>query len=181
MSAQSWSLGPRDGDLRLYTGVAGPAARMGHRLTIGFSSWQATVQWRADTPVAVRMTVPVDALQVLSGEGGVTPLTGPEKAVARSNALKTLEVKKHPEIVFSAEEITKTAGGYRLAGSLQIHGTIRPRTVDLTVEDTGDVWAMAVDTSVSQAEFGVKPYSLLMGTLRVADEVVVGFTGTRRK
>ena len=36
-------------------------------------------------------------------------------------------------------------------------------------------------SSVSQAEFGVKPYSLLMGTLRVADEVVVGFTGTRRK
>ena len=27
----------------------------------------------------------------------------------------------------------------------------------------------------------LSPYSLLMGTLRVADEVAVGFTGTRRK
>lgn len=40
---------------------------------------------------------------------------------------------------------------------------------------------MAVETPVSQGEFGVKPYSLLMGTLRVADEVVVSFEGKQAK
>ena len=181
MTAASWSLGPSDGVLRIRTGVAGPAARMGHRLTIGVTQWRATVRWKGDKPVAAELTVPVDALQVLQGEGGVTPLTGAEKAIARANALKTLEAKKFPEIRFNAKEITPTPDGYRLSGSLEIHGRTRPRSVDLRVEDAGDFWQMAAQTPVSQEEFGVKPYSLLMGTLRVADEVVVSFEGKQAK
>ena len=80
-----------------------------------------------------------------------------------------------------AEEITPTPDGYRLSGSLEIHGRTRPRSVDLRVEDAGDFWQMAAQTPVSQEEFGVKPYSLLMGTLRVADEVVVSFEGKQAK
>lgn len=181
MTKATWSLGPSDGDLRILTGVAGPAAKMGHRLTIGVTSWRASVEWSDDRPVAVELTVPVDSIQVLGGEGGVTPLTGPEKAVARINALKTLEAKKYPEIRFTAEEISATADGYRLTGLLEIHGTTRPRSVDLKVGDNGHSWAMALQASVSQAEFGIKPYSLLMGTMRVADEVLVAFEGMHRK
>lgn len=181
MTKATWSLGPSDGDLRIHTGVAGPAAKMGHRLTIGVTSWRASVVWSQDKPVAVELTVPVDSIQVLGGEGGVTPLSGPEKAVARMNALKTLEAKKYPEIRFTAEEISTTADGYRLTGFLEIHGTRRPRSVDLRVGDNGDSWAMALQASVSQAEFGIKPYSLLMGTMRVADEVLVAFEGMHRK
>lgn len=181
MTKTTWSLGPSDGDLRIHTGVAGPAAKMGHRLTIGVTAWRASVAWSDDQPVAVELTVSVNSIQVVGGEGGVTPLTAPEKAVARLNALKTLEVKKYPEIRFTAEHISKTADGYRLTGPLEIHGTIRPRSVDLRVGDNGDSWAMALQSSVSQAEFGIKPYSLLMGSLRVADEVLVGFEGMHRK
>lgn len=45
MTKATWSLGPSDGDLRIHTGVAGPAAKMGHRLTIGVTSWRARVVW----------------------------------------------------------------------------------------------------------------------------------------
>jgi polyisoprenoid-binding protein YceI len=170
-----------EGELQILTGVAGPAAKMGHRLTIAMASWRADVQWRGKQPVAVELVVDVESLQVIKGEGGVTPLSGPEKGVVRSNALKALDVKKYPQITFTAEGITKTAPGYRLDGTVQIHGTSRPQTVDLAVEESGDVWVMSASVPVLQTQFGVKPYSLFVGSLKVADEVNLRFTARHRK
>jgi len=150
---------------------------MGHRLTIAVD-WQATVHWDSDEPVAVELTVDVGSLTVQSGEGGVTGLSGPEKALARSNALKSLDAKRFPHIRFQAGSIEKVDGGYRLDGSLEIHGTTRDREIDLHVADTADGWQMSCDAVVSHAEFGIKPYSLMMGAMKVADEVAVSFTAS---
>ena len=181
MKESIWSLDAANGELRIRTGVAGRAARAGHRLTIGMQSWQATVRWAGDKPKGAELTVAVDSLAVLSGEGGIKPLAGPEKGVARSNALKSLDAKQYPQIRFVAEDIAKTADGYRLTGTTEIHGTARPQVVDLRVEDRGDVWALSAQVPITQSDFGVKPYSLLMGALRVADEVTVEFAATRPK
>ena len=177
MSTSVWSLDATSGELLIRTGVAGPAAKMGHRLTIAMRSWQATVQWRGQQPASAELVVDVDSLEVVSGEGGVTPLTGPERAVARSNALKSLDAKKYPQIRFTAEEITATDGGYRLAGTLEIHGKTRPLEVDLAVADRGGQWEMSLSTPVMQSDYGIKPYSLMLGSLKVADEVTVQFNG----
>jgi polyisoprenoid-binding protein YceI len=170
-----------EGELQILTGVTGPAAKMGHRLTIAMASWRADVQWRGKQPVAVELVVDVDSLQVIKGEGGVTPLSGPEKGVVRSNALKALDVKKHPQIRFNAEGITKTVTGYRLDGTVQIHGTSRPQSVDLAVEESGDIWVMSASVPVRQTQFGVKPYSLFVASLKVADEVNLRFTARHPK
>jgi polyisoprenoid-binding protein YceI len=177
----AWTLTAAEGELQILTGVAGPAAKMGHRLTIAMASWRADVQWRGKQPTAVELVVDVDSLQVIKGEGGVTPLSGPEKGVVRSNALKSLNVKKYPQITFSAQDITQTATGYRLAGTVEIHGTSRPQTVDLAVEESGGGWVMSASTPVLQTQFGVKPYSLFVGSLKVADEVNVRFTARHPK
>lgn len=178
MSPKDWSLDPSCGQLHVLTGVAGPAAKMGHRLTIDIRSWRASVSWRGTRPIAVELSADTDSLTVVSGEGGVTPLTPPERALARSNALKSLDAKKYPRITFSTETISKTSEGYRLAGTLEIHGTTRPQTVDVGVEDLGDRWSMTARVTVTQSEFGVKPYSLMMGALKVADAVTIDFAGT---
>lgn len=181
MAASAWTLDASSGELQIRTGVAGRAAKMGHRLTIGMRSWKATVAWQGGEPTTAELVVEVDSLEVLKGEGGVTPLAGPEKGVARSNALKSLDAKKFPQIRFSAEDITTTAAGYRMVGTLEIHGTSRPQTVDLTVQDRGDSLALAAEVPVKQTDFGVKPYSLLMGSMKVADEVTIAFSATHPK
>ena len=181
MTESRWTLTAADGELQVLTGVGGPAAKMGHRLTIAMASWRAGVTWRANKPVAADLVIEVDSLQVLKGEGGVTPLSGPEKVVVRSNALKSLEVKKHPQIRFSAEDIAKTATGYRMTGAVEIHGTSRPQVVDLAVDKDGDTWVMSTQVPVVQTQFGIKPYSLFMGTLKIDDEVTVKFTARHPK
>jgi polyisoprenoid-binding protein YceI len=177
----AWKLTAAEGELQVLTGVAGPAAKMGHRLTIAFASWRADVHWRGKQPTSAELVVDVDSLKVLKGEGGVTPLSGSEKAVVRANALKALDIKKYPQITFVTEEITKAVAGYRLDGTVEIHGMSRPQTVDLAVEDSGGVWVMSAEVPVVQTQFGVKPYSLFVGSLKVADEVGLRFTARHRK
>ncbi|WP_099022445.1 YceI family protein [Mycolicibacterium palauense] len=179
-----WGLDASDGELTVHTGVDGRAARMGHRLTIRMQTWRIAVDWNGDVPVSGQLVVDVDSLQVLSGEGGVTPLSGPEKGIARSNALKTLGAEKFPTIEFSAETIAARPGGYRLSGPLRIHGVSRAIEVDLDVDQDGEggsQWQMSTSATVSQRDFGIKPYSMMMGTMKVADEVTVRFAAHRSK
>jgi polyisoprenoid-binding protein YceI len=174
-----WTLNPDDGELLVRTMVAGRAAKMGHRLTIAMKRWQATVQWSGGEPVSAQLTVDVDSLEVLRGDGGLTPLSGPEKILVRSNALRQLGAGRFPQICFDADAIEQSQDGYRLAGTLQIRGNTRDQVIDLRTEDLGDAWRLSTQAIVRQSEFGVKPYSLVMGSLKVADDVTVSFTGRR--
>jgi polyisoprenoid-binding protein YceI len=171
-----WTLDASDGELLIRTGVTGRAARMGHRLTIAMKSWQATVGWAGAEPVSAQLAVEVDSFEVLRGEGGVKGLSGPEKALVKSNALKSLNAGRYPEIRFTADTIDKTGEGYRLTGKLHIRGKSRKHVIDLRTEDLSGAWRMSAESSVRQTEYGVKPYSLLVGSVRVADEVSVSFT-----
>ncbi|MBV8293785.1 MAG: YceI family protein [Mycobacterium sp.] len=176
-----WTIDASDGELLVHTGVAGRAAKMGHRLTIAMKRWQATVTWSDGEPAAAQLEVDVDSLDVLRGEGGLTPLSGPEKILVRSNALRQLGAGRFPQICFAADTIDQSQDGYRLAGTLQIRGKTRPQVIDLRTEDLGDVWQLSSEAVVRQSEFGVKPYSLLMGSLKVADDVTVSFSAQRAK
>lgn len=176
-----WTLNGSDGELLLRTGVTGRAAKMGHRLTIAMQHWQATVQWAEGEPARAELTVDVGSLQVLHGEGGVKALSGPEKALVRSNTLKSLDANHFPRISFRAESIEKRPDGYRLSGTLQVRGKERPQEIELCTADLGDTWRMSTETVVRQSDFGVKPYSLLMGSLKVANEVSVSFTAEHAK
>jgi polyisoprenoid-binding protein YceI len=177
----TWTLEPADGELLIRTGVAGRAARMGHRLTIEMSRWRATVRWSGDKPVSAELVVGVDSLEVLRGEGGVKGLSGPEKGVVRSNAMKSLRAKRFSEIRFSADNVVQTGDGYRLDGTLHIQDKARGHVVELHTKDLGDAWRFSVESRVRQSDFGIKPYSVLMGSVRVADEVTVSFSAVRAK
>ena len=181
MTGSVSTLDDTDGELILRTGVSGRAARMGHRLTIAMKRWQATVNWAGARPVAAEFVVEVDSFEVLRGEGGVKALSGPEKALVKSNALKSLGVNRYPQIRFAVDTLEQTDAGYRLTGTLQIHGTTRDRVIVLRAEDLGDAWRLSTRAAVRQSDFGVKSHSMLMGSLKVRDEVTVSFTATRAK
>ncbi|OBG76996.1 MULTISPECIES: YceI family protein [unclassified Mycobacterium] len=176
-----WTIGPSDGELTLRTAVAGRAARMGHRLTIAMRRWRATVTWRGDEPVAAELAVEVESFDVLRGDGGVKGLSGPEKVLVRANAMKSIEASRFPDIRFVAGAVEPTADGYRLVGELTIHGRSHQHVIELRTEDLGDSWRMSANTTVRQTDYGIKPYSLLMGSVQVADDVSIAFTAVHAK
>jgi polyisoprenoid-binding protein YceI len=181
LSREAWDLDGSDGELLIRTGVAGRAAQLGHRLTIAMLRWRVTVQWHAEEPVGAELTGDVDSLEVVRGDGGLTPLSGPEKILVRGNALRSLNARRFPRIGFAATTIEQTGDGYRLTGTLTIHGKTRPQIVDVCTEDLGDSWRLSSETVIRQTDFGIKPYSQLLGSLKVADKVTVAFTAQHAK
>jgi polyisoprenoid-binding protein YceI len=176
-----WTLDPADGELRLRTGVKGRAARMGHRLTIAMTRWQATVRFAGADPVAAELAVEADSFEVVSSQGGLKGLSGPEKALVRSNALSSLGAGRFSEIRFTADVIERTEKGFRLTGMLQIRGKQKQHVIDLHTEDLGDAWRISAESTVRQSEYGIKPHSLLMGSVQVADDVTLSFTAVHAK
>ena len=177
----AWSLDGSDGELLIRTGVAGRAAQLGHRLTIAMRRWRATVQWDGDEPVSADLTVDVDSLEVVRGDGGLTALSGPEKIRVRGNAVRSLDARRFPRISFATNIIEKSDDGYRLTGTLTIHGKARTQVVDVRTDDLGGGWRLCSETLVRQSDFGIKPYSQLLGSIKVADEVTVTFNAQRAK
>lgn len=154
---------------------------MGHRLTIAMTRWRATVNWADCQPVRAQITVETDSFEVLRGDGGVKGLSGPEKALVRSNALKSLSANRFPEIVYAADIIENAGDTYRLTGTLQIRGASRDHVVEVRTEDLGESWRMSVESTIRQSDYGIKPYSLLMGSVQVADDVALFFSAVRAR
>ncbi|UBV18216.1 YceI family protein [Mycolicibacterium fortuitum] len=172
--ANQWTLGPDSGELLLATGVTGSASRMGHRLTIAVRSWHATVDWDGAALSAVELTADLDSLDVLRGEGGMTPLSGAEKVLIRSNALKTLRAKKFPQARFRSTSIERSGPAVRLAGVLELAGRSGEQSVEVEVADD----RVLGTAFVRHGDFGIKQYSMLMGAMKVADEVRVTLAAT---
>ncbi|MBY4211679.1 YceI family protein [Rhodococcus fascians] len=182
MTTETWAFDASDGgQLAVRTDVTGRASKMGHRLTIAVTSWTATVEWSGHAPTAVSLTAEVGSLEVIHGEGGLTPLIGPEKIVAKANAIKTFDANRYPTIRFRSEEITGIASGFRLTGTVEIHGVSREITVDVDVTDSGDRWQIGSETTVRQTDYEITPYSQMFGAMKVADEVTVTFDAEYRK
>jgi polyisoprenoid-binding protein YceI len=181
MAGHRWSLDQADGELLVRTGVGGPAARMGHRVTIAMQRWTATVLERDSQPTALDLVVDVASLRVLRGDGGLKPLSAPEKAAVRRSALRVLDARRYPRIEFHGDTVAAAPGGYDVAGTLTIHGVRLPRTLHVTVTETGRGTHYSGQAAVRQTDFALTPYSLLLGSLTVGDEVTVTFSATRTK
>jgi polyisoprenoid-binding protein YceI len=166
----SYALGPEDGTLSVRTGRSGAAAKAGHNLLIEVSAWSATVEVDAD-PAQTRMQLSADArsLRVREGTGGIQKLGDDDK----DGIAQTIdeEVLKGTEIQFrsSAVDASPDDGRLTVRGELQLAGKTKPISFELGVLD-GRLTGSAV---LKQSEWGMKLYSALFGTLKVADEVRV--------
>ena len=169
----AWTYDDAAGDLLVLTGVEGPAARMGHALTLRWRGWHAAVEHESGRPTSVTVTVPVEGLEVVHGEGGLKRLSSPEKAMVRHRALKELGAREHPTIGFHADSVTSTGSGWLLDGTLTIRG--RGHLCAVEVREDGGV--LDVGTTLRQTDVHVTPVRFLGGAFAVADEVRVQLRG----
>jgi polyisoprenoid-binding protein YceI len=163
------TLGPDDGTLTVRTGRTGAASKAGHDLVIEVTSWRATLDLDGGDP-AVALTADARSLEVREGSGGMSGLDDDDKA----NIEQTIddEVLRGGTIEFRSRRVEPGAGGdaLRVEGDLDLLGTRRPVAFDLAAAGDGRLTGRA---TLKQTDWGMKPYSALFGTLKVADEVEV--------
>jgi polyisoprenoid-binding protein YceI len=160
------TFGPDNAHLTIRTARTGAASKAGHDLLIEVGSWQATLDSDADP--ALTLTADARSLRVLEGTGGVKGLDDGDKA----NIAKTIddEVLKGCSIEFRSSHVDhRPDGTLAVTGELELGGRRGPVEFDLTNRDG----RLTGEATVKQTVFGIKPYSALFGTLKVADEVRV--------
>ncbi len=165
------SIGPDSGKLTIHTYRSGMGAKVGHDLVLEAARWSGTADLDPANPEACAVSVTVDAnsFEVLEGKGGVKPLTDKDQADIRKNIVdKVLQTSKHPEITFRSTAVTGEPPDVSIAGDLAIAGQSRPVTLAANVQDSGKVSA---GVNVKQTDFGLKPFSAMMGALKVRDDV----------
>jgi hypothetical protein len=161
--------GPENAMLAVRTGRTGAASKAGHDLFIEVTSWSATLDMAADP--AIVLTANPRSLRVREGTGGMQALDDDDKA-AIAQTIEEDVLDDTPIEFRSTSAELGDAGSGRVEGELELAGRRRPIAFELGAGADGRLRATAV---VRQSEWGMKPYSALFGTLKVADDVEVAF------
>jgi len=173
ISSGTYELGPSQGTLQMHTGREGMAKKIGHDLVIEAKRWSAKVNVDGDDPTRSSATVTVDtrSLEVISGEGGAKPLSDKDRKDIKENIdKKVLKTDKFPEITFASSKVeAKGPDSFTVHGNLTILGTARPATMDIALTGSKATGTM----NLKQSDWGIKPFSALMGALKLADALTV--------
>ena len=165
--------GTDQGRITLLTFRDGLAAQAGHDLTIDAVRWTGElVTAENDMPASLEVSVDLGALVVRNGTGGVRPLTDRDKREIAVNARKVLTADRFPDARFTATgfDAGPDADGGTIAGMLTLAGQTRPQKLAVTQTAPGRYRAT---TTIRQTNYGIKPYSAFLGSLKVADAVDV--------
>lgn len=171
-----YDVGPDNGTLLIRTGRAGAASRMGHDLVLEATRWSATVVVDVRTPGGSRVSATVDgsSLVVREASGGALPLTdGQRGEIVRTINDRILRTGKHRSITFTSTAVTGRAKRAVVSGELTIAGMTRPATLAVVADELARSVRLTGTMSIVQSEFGIKPYSAMLGALRVEDAVDV--------
>ena len=162
------AFGPENARLTVRTARLGAAAKAGHDLLIEVTAWSGTLD--PDGDPAVTLSADPRSLRVLEGTGGIQALDEDDRAGIEQTIDD--EVLRGAAIEFRSTRFDGLPG--RVEGELELAGERRPIGFELAPGEDGGLTGRAV---VRQSEWGMKPYSALFGTLKVADEVEVTVEG----
>lgn len=145
-------------------------AKLAHNLVLTPTSWSGTMNVDGDNPAASGATLSIDArsIEIVEAVGGVKSLSDKDrKDIGKNIDDKVLQTGKYPELTFESTSVSGAGPNYDVVGNMTIAGSTRPVNVALAV-DGGTVTAT---TSISQKDFGIKPFSAMMGAIKLRDDV----------
>jgi len=159
-------LGPDNGALQVKTYREGMAQKIGHDLIIDVTSWEASVDLDG-TDSSILLQCDSKSLQVREGHNGVKPLSDKDREDIRKNI--DGKILKGQAIKFRSTSMAPAGDGYDVQGELSIGDQSRPVSFHLSTAGG----RLQGTVPLVQREFGIKPFSAMMGALKVRDEVEI--------
>ena len=101
-----------------------------------------------------------------------TDISASDRQDIEKNAEKVLELRKYPKIQFRSVSVVLDGTRARIEGDLTLHGVTSPISVEAL--DDGQRWKATI--LLDQRKFGIKPFSAMLGALKVKPEVEVNIS-----
>lgn len=181
--AGSYRVVPGDSELRVLVYRGGPLARFGHNHVILATGIEGVVHRGEIADLScIRLTIPVDGLEVdppdVRAEEGAafdSDLSEEDIRKTRANMMgeSVLNGAGHPEIRVRSVAMTGSLDSPEARLEIRLRGESREVTVPVTVYESGRRLVMLASLSLRQSTFGIEPFSVLGGGLRVRDELRV--------
>jgi len=172
--------------LRLLVYRGGAMAAVGHNHVIqnrALSGWVDPVV--GDAQAGFFLQIPVADFSV--DEGAARAEQGPDfadevsaeaKAGTRHNMLSAalLDAAVYPNIAIRGSQLIGTGTTYQATVQIAIAGHISTQKISFDVTRSADVLTATAEFPLRQTSLGLTPFSVMMGALRVEDEIRVKLT-----
>ncbi len=177
--------------LRVYRD--GPMAALGHNHVLTPRGITGSIQLH-DDPSRSRLAlqfpvagIEVDdpALRTAAGADFSSEISAAGRAGTQQHMLgeRVLDAARFPLVTLRSESIARLPEGatLRLAMRITVHGRDAVVNVPVRWERQGDLLSAHGEFSVLQSQFGMTPYSAMLGAMRVADRIDIDFDLVARR
>ncbi|MDB4968140.1 MAG: hypothetical protein JWN44_3829 [Myxococcales bacterium] len=147
-------------EVLVYSYREGLLAAVGHDLCL------RVTRFAVDVGEDDRIAVELDASS-LRATGAISQ--GDARKVEGNATHDVLAARRYPTISFRSTRVVREGDRARVEGELQLHGVTRP----VAFEAFADGAAWRADVRLDQRDFGIKPYTAMLGALRVRPDVLV--------
>lgn len=155
-------------ECRVFTYKEGLLSAVAHDLEIDVARFEVEIADDASITASFDPTSLRVVDSIVDGRRVPGSLNAKDRAKIEANILSdVLHPKKHPTIRFESTEVTEAS----IRGRLELHG--RSRVIAL--RRTGD----EAEVTLDQTDFGIKPFTAMLGTLKIKPAVRVRLRLTR--
>jgi hypothetical protein len=182
-AAGALAIDPDATEVRVLVYRAGPLAALGHNHVITSSALAGRIdslpggEYRFDLALPVE-TFAVDLPLPRADEGPdfATPVADDARAGTRANMLgeRVLDAARFPVIRLAGETRSAADGARSLALAVTLRDATREFRVPVTLE-SGDRPVLQGELSLTHADLGLTPFSVMGGMLSVRDDLLVRF------
>ncbi|MFI5301236.1 MAG: YceI family protein [Polyangiales bacterium] len=149
----------------------GLLSAVAHDLRLAAESFTITHDFEAKT---VSMRVDANAIRVAcaraNGVDAPSVLSDRDRREIDKNLHRdVLDVARHPTITFASTSLRQEGDRWSIEGDLTLCG--KTRSIRATVGRDGDAWTTEV--RLHQPDFGIRPFSAMLGALKIKPDVLV--------
>lgn len=189
--AKSYDIIAEHSNLRVLVYRAGSLATLGHNHVVSSDTLQGTV-YVADplSSTTFELRLPVAGFVIddpqqraAAGPDFSAPVDADAIEGTRSNLLgdKQLDALNWPEILLRCRGATRVAEGWVLDVDITSRGNTRRVEIPAQIMINDDELKASGAFSVRQSELGLVPFSVMMGALKVRDQLDIHFQLTAQK
>lgn len=167
------------------------AAGLSHDHAIKATGWSGTATWDTANVSAckVNISLPVSGLDpdepsLRTAAGFTTMLDDSDRAEVKEHIVSSaqLDAAKFSTITFASTACAANGSAANVTGNITIHGVGKSITVPMNVSADGTSFSAKGNFSINHTDFGVTPFSALLGQLKNQNriDVVVDVKGTKQ-
>jgi len=154
-------------ECRVFTFKEGALSALAHdlELQVGRFTIEISDERAIDATFAAGSMTVLHAIK----DGHPHPMSdGDKRKIERTIVDDVVDAQRYPEIRFRAKT-TPAGDGFVLAGELSLHG--KTRSVAITTQLASG--KQIAEVTLHQPDFGIKPFSAMLGALRIKPDVKV--------